>query len=161
MRLLFASLGLSLCFGVVLLATLSPTPIDQGYEGAVERVLAVLHRNGIPGWFGPRWLEFVANVAMFVPVGYFLTLVFPTRLLWVCLPLVPALSVCLETMQFFLLPARFATVNDVIANTTGGWGGFSAAALTVAAVHARDRRVLQTWREREVVLGRETTVGSV
>lgn len=151
MRHLFAWAGLGLCLAVVLLATLSPTPIDQGYESAIERVLSVLHRNGVPGWFGYRWFEFSANIAMFVPLAYFLTLVFPTRFMWLALPLVPAVSATLETMQFFVLPARFASVNDVIANTLGGWVGVAAAAVTVAAVHARDRRVLQRWREQNVI----------
>ncbi len=156
MRHLFAWTGLGLCLAVVLAATLSPTPIDQGYESAIERVLSILHRNGVPQWFGYRWLEFSANIAMFVPLAYFLSLVFPTRFLWLALPLLPALSVALETLQFFVLPARFATVNDVIANTVGGWVGVAAAAATVAAVHARDRRVLQKWRERNVVGVRES-----
>ncbi|KEP72979.1 hypothetical protein HR12_22155, partial [Microbacterium sp. SUBG005] len=119
---MFAWTGLGFCLAVVLAATLSPTPIDQGYESAIERVLSILHRNGVPQWFGYRWLEFSANIAMFVPLAYFLSLVFPTRFLWLALPLVPALSVALETLQFFVLPARFATVNDVIANTVGAGG---------------------------------------
>lgn len=155
MRHLFAWTGLGLCLAVVLIATLSPTPIDQGYESAIERLLSILHRNGVPRWFGYRWLEFSANIAMFVPLAYFLSLVFPTRFLWVALGVVPGLSVVLETLQFFVLPARFATVNDVIANTLGGWVGVAAAAVTVAAVHARDRRVLQRWREQNVIGVRE------
>ncbi|CAN3700961.1 hypothetical protein MMX123_00954 [Microbacterium sp. MM2322] len=155
MRLLIAATGLGLCLALVLLVTMSPTPIDQGYESAIERVLSVLHRNGVPGWFGYRWFEFSANIVLFVPVGYFLSLLFPARFLWIALPLVPALSATIETLQFFVLPARFATVNDVIANTIGGWGGVVAAAITVAAVHIRDRRVLQKWRERNVVGVRE------
>lgn len=151
MRHLFAWTGLGLCLAVVLAATLSPTPIDQGYENAIERVLSILHRNGVPEWFGYRWLEFSANIAMFIPLAYFLSLVFPTRFLWVALAVVPALSVALETLQFFVLPARFATVNDVVANTLGGWVGVAAAAVTVAAVHARDRRVLLRWREQNVI----------
>lgn len=155
MRLLIAAVGLGLCGAVVLAATLSPTPIDQGYEGAIERVLSVLHRNGVPEWFGYRWVEFTANVGMFVPLGFFLALVFPTRLLWLALPLVPAVSFALETLQFFVLPARFATINDVVANTIGGWLGVAVAASTVAAVHRRDRRVLRRWREQNVIGVRE------
>lgn len=151
MRLLFAWSGLAICLGVVFAATMSPTPIDQGYESAIERVLGVMHRNGVPAWFGYRWFEFSANVMMFVPVGYFLSLIFPIRFLWVAIPFVPALSATLEALQFVALPARFATVNDVIANTAGGWLGIALAALTVAAVRVRDRRVLQRWRERNVV----------
>ncbi len=155
MRLLIAAVGLVLCGAVVLAATLSPTPIDQGYEGAIERVLSVLHRNGVPDWFGYRWVEFTANIAMFIPLGFFLALVFPTRFLWLALPLVPAFSFVLETLQFFVLPARFATINDVVANTIGGWLGVAVAASTVVAVHLRDRRVLQRWREQNVISVRE------
>lgn len=150
-RLLIAAVGLATCMAVVLVATLSPTPIDQGYESAIERVLSVLHRNGMPGWFGYRWFEFSANVAMFVPVGFFLALVFPTRLLWLSLPLIPALSGTLELVQYFVLPARFATVNDVIANSLGGWVGVAVAALVVVAVHVRDRRVIRMWQQRHVI----------
>ncbi|MDQ1123341.1 VanZ family protein [Microbacterium trichothecenolyticum] len=157
MRLLIAGTGLALCLVVVLMATLSPTPIDQPYESAIQRVLSVLHRSGVPEWFGYRWIEFSANIAMFVPVGYFLSLVFPTRFLWMAIPLVPLLSGTLEAVQFFVLPARFATVNDVIANTVGGWTGIALAGLTVAAVHLRDRRVLQRWRERNVIGVRDSS----
>lgn len=154
-RLLIAAVGLGMCVAVVLSATLSPTPIDQGYESAIERVLSVLHRNGVPDWFGYRWFEFSANVAMFVPLGFFLALIFPTRFLWVALPLIPAVSGALETVQYFVLPARFATVNDVIANSIGGWAGVAVAALVVVAVHVRDRRVIRMWREKNVIGVRE------
>ncbi len=151
MRPLIGTLGLALCLAVVLAATLSPAPIDRGYESAILRVLVVLHRNGVPDWLGYRWVEFTANIAMFVPLGFFLSLVFPTRFLWIALPLIPALSAVLETLQLLVLPARFATINDVIANTIGGWIGVTAAALMVAAVHARDRRVFRRWRERDLI----------
>ncbi len=155
MRLLFAATGLALCLAVVLLVALSPTPVDQGYESAIERILTILHRNGVPRWFGYRWLEFAANIAMFLPVGYFLSLIFPPRFLWTAIPLLPALSFTLETAQFLMLPARFATFNDVIANSVGGWVGVALGALTVAAVHIRDRRMLQSWRERNLINVRE------
>ncbi|WP_396644936.1 VanZ family protein [Microbacterium sp.] len=148
---MIATAGLVMCLAVVLAATLSPTPIDQGYEGAIARVLSVLHRNGVPDWFGYRWVEFTANVAMFVPLGFFLSIVFPTRFRWIALPLIPSVSFALETLQFFVLPRRFATVNDVIANTIGGWTGIALAALIVAAVHVRDRRVVEQWRARNLV----------
>lgn len=151
MRLLFAAVGLGLCLGAVLMATLWPTPIDQGYASAIGRVLAVLHHNGVPDWYGYRWLEATANVLMFVPVGYFLALVFPTRMLWVALPLVPLVSLTLEGAQLIFLPARFATLTDVVANSLGGWWGIAIAAITVVAVHERDRRVLARWRAAHVI----------
>ena len=58
----------------VLMATLWPTPLDQGYEASIQKVLAVLHRNGVPAWFGYNQLEFSANVLMFVPLGPLITM---------------------------------------------------------------------------------------
>lgn len=159
MRLLIGATGLALCLAVVLAATLSSTPVDRGYETAILRLLDVLHRNGVPGWFGYRWVEFTANIVMFVPVGFFLSLVLPTRLLWIALPIVPALSSVLEFLQFLLLPARFATVSDVLANTIGGSLGVAGAALTVVAVHIRDRRVIQRWRERNASWRERSEIG--
>jgi glycopeptide antibiotics resistance protein len=92
---------------------------------------------------------------MFVPLGFFLALVFPTRFLWVALPLVPALSGSLEMVQYFVLPARFATVNDVVANSIGGWLGVAVAGMVVLAVHVRDRRIIRVWREKNVIGVRE------
>lgn len=154
MRLFIAATGLVLCLIVVIVATLSPTPIDRGYESAIERVLSVLHRNGVPGWFGYRWFEFSANVVMFLPIGFFLALVFPTRFRWVAILGIPALSGTLETLQLVALPARFATVNDVIANTIGGWAGIALAGLTVLAVHLRDRRMMMRWRNESAQMAR-------
>lgn len=151
MRLLIAATGLGLCLGLVFMATLWPTPIDRGYEAAIERVLTVLHRNGVPGWYGYRWFEATANVVMFVPLGFFLALVFPTRILWAALPLVPLVSLSLEGAQLMFLPARFATLTDVVANSLGGWIGVAVAAVTVVAVHERDRRVLARWRAAHVI----------
>lgn len=154
MRPLIGVLGPALGLAVVLVATLSPAPIERGYESGILRVLAVLHRDGVTDWFGYGWVEFTANVAMFVPPGFFLSLVFPTRSLWIALPLLTAFSAVLETLQFFVLPARFAAVNNVIANTIGGWIGVAAA--TVAAVNIRELRVLRRWRGKNVIDVRES-----
>jgi len=151
MRVLFAAVGLVLCLGLVLLATLWPTPIDRGYESAIEHVLSVLHRNGMPGWYGYGWLEATANVLMFIPLGFLLALVFPTRLMWVTLLLVPVVSSALEGTQLLLLPARFASPIDVMANSLGGWLGVGLAAIAVVVVHERDRRVLARWRAAHVI----------
>lgn len=119
-----------------------PTPLDQGYESAIERLLAVLHRNGIPEWFGYNKLEFTANVAMFLPLGFLLALTFSERLWWLVLLLVPAFSGVIEYSQGQFLTARFASVGDVLANTLGGYAGAVLAYGLRAVVHARDRLVI-------------------
>lgn len=142
MRLSFAVAGLSTYLCLVLAATLSPTPLDRGYESSILKVLGVLHRNGVPEWFGYTKLEFSANVVMFFPLGFFLALALPWRVWWVSLLVVPALSGLIELTQAAELSERFATVQDVAANTIGGYVGASAAAMVRVAVHARDRRVI-------------------
>lgn len=134
--------GLILCGMVILWATMSPTPLDQGYEGAIDRFLAVLHRNGIPEWFGYHKLEFLANVVMFVPFGFLIALALPRRLIWVTLVLVPAFSGAIELFQAVALSARFATVMDVFANTVGGYTGAIIAILIRVAVSSRDEKVI-------------------
>ncbi|GAA2531934.1 hypothetical protein GCM10009860_09700 [Microbacterium mitrae] len=142
LRAWIAWLGL-LAYGVVVAAvTMSPTPLDSGYRGAIDKVLAVLHRNGLPESFGYAEVEFAANILMFVPLGFFIGLVLPRVALWAAIFIVPALSGAVEFIQGQLLAERFSTFNDVIANTLGGWLGLLAAVVIRAIVHARDKKVV-------------------
>lgn len=134
--------GLFAYGAIVLLATLSPTPLDKGYRGAIDKVLGVLHRNGLPEWFGYGEVEFLANVAMFVPLGFFIGLVLPRVAVWAGLFIVPALSGAIEWIQGQMLAERFATLQDVLANSVGGWIGLFAAMVIRAIVHARDEKVI-------------------
>ena len=134
--------GLIICAAVILWATMSPTPLDQGYESAIDRFLAVLHRNGVPVWFGYNKLEFSANILMFLPLGFLLALALPRRAAWVALLLIPAFSVSIELVQAAALSARFATPMDVLANTIGGYIGAVVAFIIRAAVYSRDEKVI-------------------
>jgi hypothetical protein len=51
--------------------TLSPQPIAPDDAELIERVLDVLHRRGYVEWLDYTRLEFLANIALFVPVGVF------------------------------------------------------------------------------------------
>ncbi|WP_298862272.1 VanZ family protein [uncultured Microbacterium sp.] len=133
---------LLLYVGVVLAMTMSPTPLDRGYASSIDKVLGVLHRNGIPEWFGYSKLEFTANIAMFVPLGFLVGLALPTRVAWLGLFLLPAFSGGIELTQAAMLSQRFATVEDVIANSVGGWCGLLAAFIIRAMVHSRDEKVI-------------------
>jgi glycopeptide antibiotics resistance protein len=155
-RTLIASTGLFLCVVVVLMATLWPTPLDQGYSESINRVLEVLHRNGVPAWFGYDKLEFSANIAMFVPLGFLLALLLPQRVWWLALIISPALSIGIELTQAQLLTQRFATVSDVIANSSGAVIGATFAVALRGAVHARDETVVARalWEQRHAPSGR-------
>lgn len=136
-------LALVLAYGlVVILATMWPTPLDQGFASSINRLLAVLHRNGVPEWFGYSKLEFTANVFMFIPLGFLVSMLLPVRVWWLALLICPGLSVAIELTQAFALSARFATVSDVMANSIGALVGAVFAVLIRAAIYDRDEKVI-------------------
>lgn len=149
-RLWIAGIGLVIVGSLILLITMWPTPVDQGYESTVKRVLQILHDNGVPMWFGYNKLEFSANIVMFVPLGFFVGLILHRRVQWLGLVLVPLVSTGIELTQYLLLEQRYATVPDVIANSLGGWFGVVCAMMLRAAVYARDEKVIARadWRRR-------------
>ncbi|WP_166804791.1 VanZ family protein [Cryobacterium sp. Sr8] len=127
---------------LVLAATMWPTPLDQGYAASIDKLLAVLHRNGVPEWFGYHKLEFSANVLMFVPLGFLVTMLLPTWGWWLALLLCPALSVAIEFTQASILTARFATVTDVVANSIGALLGIAVAVALRAIIFHRDEKLI-------------------
>jgi len=127
---------------LVLALTMGPTPLDQGFESTVDRLLAILHRNGVPAWFGYNKLEFSANVLMFIPLGFLISTLLPVRVWWLALIATPILSIAIELTQATLLTARFATVADVLANSIGGLIGAIAAVGLRYVVHKRDEAIV-------------------
>lgn len=127
---------------VILLATLWPTPLDQGYSAAIQKVLDVVHRNGVPEWFGYNKLEFSANIVMFLPLGFLAALLLPAKVWWLALLICPALSIAIELTQATLLAARFASAADVIANTVGAVIGILIAVILRSIVYERDQKVI-------------------
>lgn len=142
LRAWIAWLGLLAYGAVIAIVTMSPTPLDSGYRGAIDKFLAVLHRNGLPERIDYPEVEFVANILMFIPIGFFIGLVLPRVAVWAGILIVPALSGAIEFIQSQLLTERFATVNDVVANSIGGWSGLVVAVIIRAVIHARDKKVI-------------------
>lgn len=62
--------------------------------------------------------EFLANIALFVPLGLLLVAAWPRANAWIVVLLGYAASATIELVQT-LLPSRFPTLSDVIANTIG------------------------------------------
>jgi len=145
-RLWIASALLAVYVGFVLLVTMWPNPKQLEFDSIAGRVLRVLHNFGVPTWFGYDKLEFTANIALFVPLGLLLGLVFSARFWWVALPVLPGFSIAIELTQGLALEDRVATVFDVIANTIGGWTGLFIAIVLRALIHARDQTII----EREI-----------
>ncbi|MFT4232597.1 MAG: VanZ family protein [Leucobacter sp.] len=134
--------GLAVVMVLVCLITLSPSPVERGNEEFVTQLLEFLHSKGVPAWFGPRKLEFSANIVMFVPLGLFVGLLLPLHRAWIGGVAGTSFSMLVEIVQFVLLPERYASVLDVLANALGGWIGIGLAVLLRLGIAARDRRIV-------------------
>lgn len=96
-----------------------PTPVDEGASGAIHRVLSWLDERGMPLWAGYGLLEISANVVLFVPFGILIAAFLPLRRAWLALPAGIFASIFIEVGQNLFRPERFATVQDVLANSLG------------------------------------------
>lgn len=140
--------------------TLTPQPISPSDSEQIERVLAALHRRGIAESVDYMRLEFLANIALFVPIGMFLMLLFGTRLWWLALAGCFALTVFIEAAQQSI-PGRVSGERDVLSNTIGGAIGVLVAVLLTLPGYLR-RRHRRAERERyldDVRQGRTPVAG--
>jgi len=118
-RLWFAGGSLALYGLFVTLILFWPSPVDRGWRPTLLRALDAFHERGFPEWFGYQSLEFTANIGMFVPLGFLVALLVRGRRWWLAVALCSGFSVLSELAQGLLLPQRFASVADVVANSTG------------------------------------------
>ena len=143
---------LLICYtGFVLFVTLIPRLSDLKTDALAERLLGVLHRVGVPAWFGYDKLEFTMNVAMFIPLGFLVGLALSRRWIWLGVFLLPAFSASIEWAQGALLAERVSDIRDVVANGVGGWIGLLVAVIIRAIVWSRDQKVIERamWDARE------------
>ncbi|MDQ0726294.1 VanZ family protein [Microbacterium sp. W4I20] len=92
-------------------------------------------------------LEYLANVALFVPIGALLLFAWPRLRLWQVVLIGALLSGLIETVQG-LMPSRYPTISDVMANTLGTLiGGAIIAAFLTWWRPAGGRRAVGWWRE--------------
>ena len=103
-----------------------PTPTVP-VVGTLELVSRWLREAGAPDWVGGSLLEFVCNIALFVPFGALVALVAPRRPWWWAVLAGFTFSLVAELSQEFFLPHRSGTVSDVVANTAGTAIGAGAA----------------------------------
>jgi glycopeptide antibiotics resistance protein len=122
---------------VVLLSPGAPSGVIDAVTGWVRGGLgATAVRQG--------WIEFAANIALFVPLGFLLTGLF--RRPWAGFAVALALSVAAELVQL-LLPARLPSLRDVLANALGAATG-AAFAWAFLIRRPRRRRPQETTRVR-------------
>lgn len=123
-----------LYIGVLAAVVFWPSPVDAGSADTLQSLLDTLHRHGLPRTVDYAVVESAANVALFVPFGLLGAACLSERAAWLAAAAGAALSCAVEAGQYLLLPDRYATLNDVLANTLG-------AALGTLAVYAfRGRR---------------------
>jgi glycopeptide antibiotics resistance protein len=134
----------------ILAVTLSPTQLDVSTQRLVFRFVDVLHRFGVPTWFDYAEVEFSANILMFVPFGFMVTLLIPVRFAWLAVFISLGFSMGIEFFQREFLDARIFDVRDIVANTLGGTIGYVMAAFLRSLVHGRDKRIIARalWQAR-------------
>jgi glycopeptide antibiotics resistance protein len=98
--------------------TLTPGSSAPTSSELVLRVLARLQRYDDLSWLTYDRAEYLANVALFVPVGLFLLLLFGTRFWWLAGAAAIALTSLIETAQRSI-PGRVPDERDIAANTLG------------------------------------------
>lgn len=134
---------LSLVTGAYLLfvawLTLTPQPLGPDQVELIERVLAALHRRGYLRSVDYDQLEFLANIALFVPVGMFGLLLVGAGAWWVALLVPVALTLGIETAQLSI-PSRVSDERDLLANSLGGVLGVLLALLLTLPATLRRRR---------------------
>lgn len=119
---------------VVVLVATAGSPVDGGVHPWLVRAIAAGQRLGAPGWLGYDAVEFTANVLFFVPFGFFVLLLFGARAWWAGMLGGFVVSCAIETVQAVFLPARFASVDDVVANTAGAVLGVLAGVVVLGRV---------------------------
>jgi glycopeptide antibiotics resistance protein len=124
----------------ILTITFWPTPVDRPFAHSLSGILAQLHRAGVPAWVDYSFVQTASNVVMFLPLGALIASVVWRTFWWVSGVLGLALSLSIELTQYLVLPARFATAGDLIANTAGALLG----GLVVAAFSHWTRRRRRT-----------------
>lgn len=117
---------------VVAAIVLWPSPPAEDDQRALARWLLSAHRAGLPEWISFGFVEGAANVAMFLPLGFFAALALPRRR-WLVIPAAAALSALFELLQAGLLPDRLGDLRDVLANTAGAAIGCWVAVLVRSA----------------------------
>jgi glycopeptide antibiotics resistance protein len=131
-----------LYLGFLAWVTLNPSPPQPSANPLLWQLLGAFARHRATAWLTYDAVEFLANIALFLPVGALVLLLFGRRWWWLGIIIGAALTCSIEFTQQFL-PARVPDVRDLVANTTGAAIGalLTLAITTPAAIrHARARR---------------------
>jgi glycopeptide antibiotics resistance protein len=98
--------------------TLTPGSEAPTQSDLVLRVLARLERYQHLQWLTYDRAEYLANIALFVPIGLFLLLLFGSRFWWLAIVAALTMTSFIETVQKSI-PGRVSDDRDIAANTLG------------------------------------------
>lgn len=108
-----------------------------GYSGIVKAIAGWMADDlGLTG-FGSGWIEFAANILMFVPLGFLFTLLLKNH--WYGAVVGLLISAGAEAVQI-VIPSRQASLRDILANSVGAALGAALAWLLVLRLDRRSRR---------------------
>ena len=120
--------------------TLTPDALGEREVGLANRLLDALHRRGYAESIDYTRLEFLANIALFVPVGMFLLLLFGAGGWWLAALTSFGMTAFIETAQR-QIPGRVPDPRDLVANSLGALIGITITlVLTLPATLRRRRR---------------------
>ena len=127
---------------VALLAVVGffPSPVDRPIDAPLSRIIQWCGQHGL-GFISYAHVEFGANIALFVPLGMLIAMLFGPRRWWRAPVICFVATVIIELGQRVLLPQRVASIADVIANTIGGILG-TLVAVAIIATAARNRHAI-------------------
>jgi glycopeptide antibiotics resistance protein len=140
------SLATFVYLGVVGWVTLTPAT-EGARDGLLWAVAIFFERFSATEWITFNLLEFLANIAMFAPIGLFFVLLFGRRRWWLAVVLGVALTVGIEFTQQFI-PNRVSDPRDIVANSLGSMIGVLVA-LAVTARKAKRIRIAQAALSRQ------------
>lgn len=115
-----ASLVALLC-ALALVGTVGlwPSHVEAVFSTQILAVVRLFAVNPATAWITYPVIESVANVLLFVPLGFLLARVLGARWGWIAGPAAIILSAALEVAQFALLTDRTSDLRDVLANGAG------------------------------------------
>ena len=124
---------------VIALAVIALSPVSpiRGLDLSQE-----LDSAGL-GWVTYTQLESFANVVLFIPFGLLIALLVPTRWWWAVVVGLVLVAGGIELGQALFLPGRVPSIDDVLANSTGGAIGVGIAAI-IRAIAWASRRARRT-----------------
>lgn len=124
-----ARIAAAVAYSILLIGImLWPEPVDAGVHDETARWIWRLNSMGIDS-VGYADIESISNVLLFIPFGLVVAMLVRRRMEWTAVVAGISASFLAESAQWLLLPERFATIEDVLANGTGAaLGAFVVAA---------------------------------